>query len=261
MLTAITREVSPAITRCELTHLARSPIDLELARSQHRAYEELLRGAGCRVERLDAEPDMPDSMFVEDAAVVTGETAIVTRPGAPSRRLETPTVAEALRRYRALQRIEAPATVDGGDVLVAGRRVFVGRSPRTNDEGIGQLRRMLAPYGYETTAVDVRGCLHLKSAVTAVGEALLLVNPDWLPPAVFSSFELIPVHPEEARAANALKVGDRIICASAYPRTAERLERCGLRVWTVDATEAAKAEGALTCCSLIFESDAISRAD
>lgn len=252
MLIALTREISPAIARCELMHLERQAIDLDLARAQHRAYEACLIEAGCLVERLAAAPDMPDSVFIEDTALVFDELAIVTRPGAVSRRTETAVVAEALRRYRALHHIKPPGTVDGGDVLVAGRRVLVGRSSRTNNAGIEQMRRLLAPHGYVIEAIDVHGCLHLKSAATSIGDDLLLMNPRWLPPGPFASFDRINVHPDEPSAANGLRIGDRVIYSTAFPRTRERMEQRGLHVSAVEGSEIAKAEGAVTCCSLIF---------
>jgi dimethylargininase len=254
-LVALTRDISPAIARCELTHLEREAIDVDLARAQHAAYEARLRDAGCRVERLAAEPDMPDSVFIEDTAIVFDEVAIITRPGAASRRAETAGVADALRTYRPLHQMEAPGTADGGDVLVVGRQVFVGRSRRTNDAGIDEMRRALAPYGYEVIAIEVHGCLHLKSAATAVGDDLLLMNPAWLPSfpsGPFAAFDRIDVHPDEPSAANALRVADQIIYPTLFPRTLERLRRRGLNVATVEASEVAKAEGALTCCSLIL---------
>ena len=253
MLIAITREVSPAIERCELTHLARSPIDVGLARRQHDAYEQCLVEAGCTVRRLPAGDDMPDSVFIEDTSVVFDELAIVTRPGAASRRVETPVVAEALRKFRTIHCIEAPATLDGGDVLVVGRTVFVGRSGRTNDAGIEQMRRILQPFGYTTCGVDVRGCLHLKSAVTTVGDGRLLLNPEWVQPSDFAAFPVVSVDPTEPFGANALRVGDRLIYSAAFPQTRCRLERCGLNVVTVDVSETAKAEGGVTCCSLVFD--------
>jgi dimethylargininase len=252
MLTAITRGVSHAIARCELTHLARTPIDVGLANRQHEAYERCLAAAGCTVRRLPAGEDMPDCVFIEDTAVVFDELAIVTRPGAASRRPETPAVAEALRAFRVLQRIEPPATVDGGDVLVAARTVFVGRSLRTNDEGIEQIRQLLAPHGYSTRAVEVAGCLHLKSAVTSIGDGRLLINPGWVRAEEFDGFALVEIDPAEPFAANALRLGDVLIYSDAFPLTRRRLERCGLQVATVDVSETAKAEGGVTCCSLVL---------
>ena len=255
MLIALTRDVSTSFDRCELTHLARQPIDVERARQQHLQYENVLAHAGCRVERLASDASMPDSVFIEDSAVVFDEIAIVTRPGAVSRRIETPAVAGTLRMYRDVQSIVEPGTMDGGDVLVVGHRVFVGRSSRTNGEGIRQMRGFLTPFGYVVEEIEVTGCLHLKSAVTALGDHLLLVNPAWLPmlPAEsFRDFERLDVDPSEQMAANALRVAETIVYPESFPRTLERLERRGLQVRAVDASELQKAEGAVTCCSLIF---------
>jgi dimethylargininase len=249
---AITRAVSSALAACELTHQPRVPIDVEVARAQHREYEAALAAAGYRVEQIDADGDMPDSVFVEDIAIVFDELAILTRPGADSRRREVPAIAAALAAHRPLHVIQPPATADGGDVLVAGRRVFVGRSTRTNDAAVTQMRRILDPFGYMVAATEVRECLHLKSAVTALDETRLLVNPRWIDPAAFDGFTLVEVAPEEPAAANVLRLADRIVVAKAYPRTAERIAALGFRVELVDASEFAKAEGAVTCCSLII---------
>jgi dimethylargininase len=254
---ALTRAVSAALGACELTHLARVPIDIELARAQHRAYEEALADAGFAVERIDAGADMPDSVFIEDIAIVFDELAILTRPGALSRRVETPAVAEALARHRQLEVICAPATIDGGDVLVAGRRVFVGRSTRTNTAAIEQLRQVLEPLDYTVSEIAVHGCLHLKSAVTALADDLLLVNPAWIDRSAFARSACIEIDPREPSAANALRLPDRIIFPAAFPRTADRLARHGLTLHTVDASELAKAEGAVTCCSLIVSAPAL----
>jgi dimethylargininase len=251
---ALTREVSPALGVCELTHLERCSIDVELARRQHAAYEQALADAGYTVERLAATAEMPDSVFIEDAAVVVDELAIVTRPGAESRRIETPAVADALARYRTVHTIEPPGTIDGGDVLTVGHRMFIGRSSRTNGPAIEQMRRLLAPYGYVVDEVEVRGCLHLKSAVTALTDDTLLVNPGWLDRGVFSDFALVEIDPGEAMAANALRLHDRVVYPTAFPRTAERLASRGLRLALVDASELAKAEGAVTCCCVLINS-------
>jgi len=228
------------------------PIDIDLARLQHRRYEEALQDAGLSVEHLAAGPEMPDSVFVEDIAVVFDELAIVTRPGAASRRAETSAVAAALACHRSIHTIQAPGTVDGGDVLVAGRRVFVGRSTRTNDAAVAQARQMLSPFGYTVCAVDVTGCLHLKSAVTALADNLLLANPAWIDRAAFVGFELVEVDPLEPMAANALRLDDRVIYPTAFPRSAERIARRGLRLELIDPSELAKAEGGVTCWSLII---------
>ena len=250
---ALTREVSASFARCELTHLPRVPIQVDVARAQHAAYEGALAAAGYRVERLSADDDMADSVFVEDIAIVFDEVAVVTRPGAASRRRERAAVAAALEAYRPLKMIEAPGTLDGGDVLRMGKRVYVGASSRTNVDAIQQLHQILAPYGYTVCQIAVVGCLHLKSAVTAVGEEMLLVNPEWVPEEAFRFAERIAVDPAEPMAANALRLSDRIIVPAAFPRTAERLARCGFTLITVEASELAKAEGAVTCCSIVFD--------
>lgn len=251
MLMAITREISPRIAKCELTHLAREPIDFQRARTQHRQYETLLEELGCKLVRLPAEPVLPDSVFVEDTAVVLDELAVITRPGAESRRAETASIAEALKPYRRLFYIEPPGTLDGGDVLRVGKTLYVGLSRRSNQEGIEQLRVMLVPFGYIVMAVNLQDCLHLKSAVTQVAEDTLLINQAWTDTVVFQGFHLIEVAPSEPFGANALRIGDTVVYPAAFPETLQRLEKQGIRLRTVDASELAKAEGGITCCSLI----------
>jgi dimethylargininase len=253
MLTAITRKVSPAITRCELTHLQRKPIDVALAARQHEEYERCLADLRCRVVSLPAEPDLPDSVFVEDTAVVVDELAVVTRPGATSRRAETASVARVLAEYRPIAVIQAPGTLDGGDVLRVGRRVFVGLSVRSNREGVKQLRALLSPFGYAVEALAVSGCLHLKSAVTQVAPDAVLLNRAWVDPTGFDGLRCIDIDPAEPYAANALLVGEAVIYPTAFSRTTARLERAGIRLVPVDVSELAKAEGAVTCCSLILQ--------
>ena len=248
---AITRGISPAFARCELTHLAREPIDVERARRQHALYEEALRELGCRVEALPALPEHPDCVFVEDVAVVLDEVAIVTRPGAESRRGEEEAVAEVLAAHRPLARIAGPGTLDGGDVLRLGRRVFVGRTPRSDEAGRRQLHELLSPHGYEVIGVEVSGCLHLKSAVTAVGEGAVLMNPAWVDAEPFASYERVEVDPEEPSAANVLVIADSVLLPAAFPRTAVRLASRGLYVRALEVDEIAKAEGGVTCCSVL----------
>ena len=216
---ALTRAVSDSIGDCELTHVARQPIDPAVARAQHAAYEGALEAAGCAVVRIEPASGLPDAVFVEDAAVVVGEMAIITRPGAASRRAETTAVAEALRPYRELRVIEPPGTIDGGDVLVAGRQVFIGRSSRTNAAAVEQVRALLSPYGYTVRAVEVSGALHLKSAVTALADDRLLINPSWAPRQAFDGFDLVDVDAAEPHAANVVHAGDDLIYPAAFPRT------------------------------------------
>jgi dimethylargininase len=250
---ALIRAVSPAMDRCELTHLARSPLDVALAERQHARYAQALVSLGCRLLELAAEPDLPDCVFVEDTAIVLEEVAILARPGAASRQPEVASVGRVLELWRPCVHIEAPGTLDGGDVLAIGREIFVGQSGRSNAEGIRQLAAAVAPHGYRTVGVPVRGCLHLKSAVTLVGPDTLLINDDWVDRSPWPGMRFVTVAPGERHAANALRVGDAVISPESAPRTHERLLAAGFRVVPVDVSEIQKAEGGVTCCSVIFE--------
>ena len=253
MLIAVTREVSRSIVNCELTHLERVPIDLENARRQHHAYEAALRSLGVEVHSLPEEPDLPDAVFVEDTAVVLDECAVITRPGADSRRPETGSIARLLGTYRTLFTIQAPGIVDGGDVLTVGKDIWVGLTARSNRAAVDQMQDFLRPYGYTVHGVPVTGCLHLKSAVTQAAENTLLINPNWVRREDFPGMQFIEVDPSEPYAANVLLVGGTPVYQPAFPKTRARLEAAGLDPVLVDASELAKAEAALTCCSLIFK--------
>lgn len=252
MRLALTRDVSPGMERCELSHLARTAIDLDLARAQHAAYEQCLRDLGCRVHRLPSDDTMPDAVFLEDTAVVVDEFAVLTRPGALSRRGEVAAVAEALEAFRPTAEIHEPGTLDGGDVLRLGHTVYVGISARSNEEGIRQLGRHLAPHGYRVEGVATRDCLHLKTAVTEAAPGLLVLNPAWVDAERFEGFRVVEVDPGEPFAGNVIRVGNATICAAAYPRTRERLEAAGVATRALDVSEFAKAEGGVTCCSIIL---------
>ncbi len=254
MWNVIARAVSPSLERCELSHIERAPIDVARACVQHQEYLRALESVGCRVMTLPVEPDLPDSVFVEDVAIVLDELAVMTRPGAPSRRPEVASVARLLHDYRLLETIEAPATLDGGDVLSIGRTLYVGQSARSNPEGIVQLRDLLAPRGYAVEGVVTRDCLHLKSAVTALSDDCVLLQPAWVNRARFAGFRVIEVDPAEAHAANVLRIGDALIMPANFPRTRQRLLDAGFKVTAVDVSELQKAEGAVTCCSLVFRS-------
>jgi dimethylargininase len=253
---AVTRKVSSGMTRCELTHLQRTAIDIGLARQQHHLYEQALRALGCRIESLPEEPGLADSVFVEDTAIVVDEVAVITRPGAPSRRAETASIAAVLGKYRDLVRIERPGTLDGGDVLRVERTLYVGTSSRSNASGIEQLGALLLPFGYRVLPVAVRGCLHLKSAVTRVSADELLINSRCIERQRFAGMRFIEVDAAEPLGANALMLGSDVIYPSSHPRTAEALRRHGIRVHTVETSEMEKAEGGVTCCSLLLASGA-----
>ena len=259
MLTAITRKVSPALKRCELSYIERQPIDLERAEEQHRAYEALLEELGARVISLPPEPELPDSMFVEDPAIVMDELAVIFPLGTDSRRKEAASLAEALGRFRGLEFVKLPGTIEGGDVLRIGKKLFAGMTKRTNPEGIRQLRAILEPFGYEVNPVPVRGCLHLKSAVTYLGRNTLLANRHWFDAATIQGYEWIDVDPAETHAANALAIGEAVIFPASFPRTRERLEAAGFQVKTIDISELQKAEAGLTCSSLLFQAQRLGK--
>jgi dimethylargininase len=257
MFIAITRDVSRSLAHCELSYVGRTDIDLQLAARQHQDYRRALESLGCRVEALPAEHDLPDAVFVEDVALVFDEIAIRTRPGAASRRPEVDSVAQVLQRHRDVRAIEAPATIDGGDVMRIGRTVYVGQAARSNAAAVEQLRELLGAAtppgrGYIVQPVPTRACLHLKSAVTQVAEDTLLINPQWVDASTFAQFRLIEVDPAEEHAANALRIGEGVIYPTSFPRTRRKLEAAGISLTTVDVSELQKAEGAVTCCSVVF---------
>ena len=271
MILAFTRAVPRSIDQCELTHLERTPIDYARVVEQHDAYEAALRRLGCEVRRLPDAHDLPDSVFVEDTAVVFNDVAVIARPGAASRRGEVDSMTEALRSFRRLAFIQSPGTLDGGDVLVTPGRVFVGISGRTNADGARQLATHIAPLGFETIPVPVTGCLHLKSAVTMLpdlrregvdlrpdredlrpkGRSYLTINSNWVGSSVFREYELIEIDSSEPMAANVLAIGDRVICAEEHPKTRRRLEAHGFVTLAVPAGELARAEGGVTCGSVL----------
>jgi len=254
MLTAITRAVSSSITQCELSYIKRKPIDLEKACAQHRAYEALLAKLGARVTSLGEEHDLPDSMFVEDPAIVLDEVAVICSLGTETRRKEAVSLAAALEPYRKLAYIKLPGTLEGGDVLRVGRKLFAGLTQRSNAEGIRQLAVIAAQYGYDLTAVPVSGCLHLKSAVTYLGKNTLLGNRAWFQWKRLEGFAWVDVDPAEPHAGNALLIDETTVFPASFPKTRARIEAKGFRVESLDISELQKAESGLTCSSLLFDS-------
>jgi dimethylargininase len=250
--TAITRKVSPGIEKCELTHLSRLPIDYSKAVAQHDRYEALLKEMGGHVESLPADSDFPDCVFVEDTAIVLPDVAVMTFPGAVSRQNEVSFMANALRKHRPLEFLKAPATLDGGDVLLFNRVFYIGVGLRTNEEGIRQLEQIVKKHDYRVKAIPMRECLHLKTAITAVDEDTLLFNPRWIETKEFSAKRWIECDPTEPFGANALLIGKEVVYPSAHSRTLERLNQHGIKPRTTDVSELAKAEAGVTCCSLIF---------
>ena len=245
---AYTRAVSPRLAECQLTHLERTPIDTAKAAAQHAAYEAALAGAGFEIVRLPELTDDPDAVFVEDTALLLDGHAVLTRPGAPSRIGEVDSTAAGLADDFELHRIEH-GHVDGGDVLRIGKCLYVGRSTRTDAEGVRALGDLVRPLGFEVIGAELGDCLHLKTGATFAGEGVLLFDSRAVDPAQFTGVE--PLAVEEPAAANCVRAGDRIILPAGNPRTADCLRKRGFSVVEVDVSELQKAEAGVTCMSLI----------
>lgn len=252
-LNAMCRAVSPAMLDCELSFIGREPIDLALANTQHNDYVKALRTLGVKVVELPAEATLPDSVFVEDTVLLFDELAVMTRPGAISRRGEVASIEAAFHDYREIiARISEPGTLDGGDVLRIGKRVFVGLSQRSNQAAIDQLSAYVTPFGYQVIAVPMHDCLHLKSSVTALADDTVLINTDWVDSSYFNDYRQIHVAPSEPHAANVVRIGATILMPACFPETQTIVQAAGYSVVTVDVSELQKAEGAVTCCSVLF---------
>ena len=230
--------------------------NLEKALEQHERYCEALERCGLLLTRLAPDPRYPDSTFVEDTAVLTARCAVITRPGAMSRRGETSTVRKALESfYGTFHEIHAPGTLDGGDVCEAGEHFFIGVSERTNAEGARQLAGFLSLEGYTSSTVDVRGIaglLHLKSGLAYLGEGRLLADETFAGLKAISRYRLIYVEPAERYAANCVRINDRLLLASGYPKIEAKLRGLGMNVIALDMSEFRKMDGGLSCLSLRF---------
>jgi len=226
--------------------------DITLLLAQHAAYVETLCRLGLEVEVLPATPGFPDSYFVEDAAVVLPEVAVITRPGAASRRGETAAIEPALAKHRPLFRIEAPGTLDGGDVLFAGGRFFIGLSERTNEDGARQLGRIVEARGYSWTTVPVGGGLHLKSSVNTLGDLNLVFSAGFSAGNLFREYDRIVLDPGDDYAANTLWLNGTLLMPKGFPRAREKYAKLRLPVVEVDTSEMRKMDGGLTCLSLRF---------
>jgi dimethylargininase len=225
-------------------------IDVDLARKQHAAYCTALENAGLDLIELPPDEAYPDSCFVQDTAVIFGDLAVIARPGAASRRGEEEAVRRALQGHKRLVEIRAPATLEGGDVLVIGSRLFVGLSARTNRGGFVQLRDLLELEGATVESLPVEEGLHLLSDCTYLGRGVLLATEASANRPAFAGLEQIRVAPEEAYAANALAIGEHVVFPAGYPRTAALIRERGFTVLEVPLSEFAKADGGATCLSL-----------
>ena len=249
---AITRGISAAMNRCELVHKERQVIDLELAQEQHAAYERVIENLGYQLIRLPVMASYPCSAFVDDTAVVLDELAIITRPGAESRRGEIESIAEVLGQYRTLVHMDAPCELDGGDVLRIDKTLFVGHSERTNRRGIEKLHGIVEPHGYNVRVVTVKGCPHLKAAASLVAPGAVLLNPDRVAPADFDGLVTINVAAGEPDAANTLLLSDHVLVPSGFPKTCRQLDALGIPLIELADSELTKAESGLSGCTLAF---------
>jgi dimethylargininase len=248
---ALTHIPSPNMQACERTYVAHEAIDRAQVLRQHAAYCDALRRCRANVVALDVNPSLPDATFIEDTAIVLDEVAVLCSMGTASRRDEPGQIESILREYREVKRIELPATIEGGDVLRVGRTLLVGQSRRTNPAGIALLAAIVGRYGYSVQSVPVRGCLHLKTACTALPDGELLANPTWIDLAALVDHEVIPVPEAEPWGANVALVHSTVLHAAAHIQTAELIQGRGFNVQSIDLSEFAKAEGGVTCLSLL----------
>ena len=219
---------------------------------QHTAYIESLKQIGLSIIELEVLPDFPDAYFVEDVAVVTPDVAVITNPGAAARNGEQLAIEPVLAQYRAIERIRPPGTLDGGDVLMVGKHFFVGISERTNPLGAAQLGAILERFGNTWVAVPVGAGLHLKSSVNWVGENNLLISVAFSGQPEFEGFRQIVVDPAEEYACNTLWINDVLLTPKGFSKTRKQLEILRLPIIELDASEAQKMDGELTCMSLRF---------
>lgn len=230
--------------------------DVATARSQHDAYRRALSVAGFEIDLLAPDDRFPDSVFIEDAAVVVGDVAVVTRPGAETRMGETTAVADRLSRMFRLVEIEPPGTIDGGDVLILGSSLYVGLSERTSRNGIDQLTMVARDQGIDVVTVPVVGALHLKSVVLPVAEGTVVVTEDAVDERLLDGLEIIHVDPAERMQFSALPVGEnRVLVTASAPRTASSVEKRGLETVPIDISEFLVADGGLTCMSILIDQD------
>ena len=252
MTVALTRQPPQSLVHCEVSHVEREAIDFSQAVRQHQKYCRALQQHGLDVQTLPPVEAYPDSVFVEDNAIVLDELAVLTSMGTDSRKGEPALLRPVLSEYREVVELSRPATIEGGDVVRVGKTLYVGRSARTNQEGIEALRRIAEPLGYVVQPIEVHGCLHLKTACSSLDDETLLVNSSWINVNRLGAFRLLPVPATEPYGANVMRVGQGILANASCPSTITMLETHGYAVSALDISEFSKAEAGLTCLSLIF---------
>ncbi len=250
---ALTRQLPLSLVNCEVGHVSREEIDLHLAFQQHEAYCRALRQMGVAVEVLPPEETFPDSVFIEDNAIVLDELAVVTSMGISSRQGEPALLLPVLGQHRRLVTIAPPARIEGGDVLRMGKTLYVGVSTRTNRAGVQALQSIAEPLGYQVTPVGVQTCLHLKTACTSLDDETLLVNAAWLDSEALEPFRLVHVPAEEPFGANVLRLPGGVLVQASSPLTRDVIESQGYATTGVELSEFSKADAGLTCLSLLIE--------
>jgi dimethylargininase len=249
---AIARKPAENFARGLTTTVSVKPPQYELLLEQHETYIETLKSCGLEVTILDPLPDYPDAYFVEDTAVVTPDVAVITNPGAATRQGEEESMVPVLAGFHKIERILAPGTVDGGDVLQVGSHFFIGLSERTNKEGAGQLGRILASFGNTWVTIPVKAGLHFKSSVNYVGKNTLLVATDFAECEQFKGYDKIVVEEAEAYAANTLLVNGHLLSPAGFPATRQKLGVLGFEIIELETSEVRKMDGGLTCMSIRF---------
>jgi len=249
---AIARKPGKNFARGLTTAVSVTPPRYDLLLQQHAAYLETLKSCGLEVTILDPLPDYPDAYFVEDTAVATPDVAVITNPGAATRNGEEESMIPVLAGFRKIERILAPGTVDGGDVLQVGSHFFIGLSERTNKEGAGQLCRILESFGNTWATVEVGAGLHFKSSVNYVGQNTLLVTPEFAERAELRGYDKIVLENAEAYAANTLLVNEHLLFPAGFPATRQKLEVLGFKIIELETSEVRKMDGGLTCMSIRF---------
>lgn len=253
MTTAITRQPAKSFVNCEVSYVQREGIDFLRTARQYEGYCQALKQMGVTVESLPPVDRYPDSVFIEDNAIILDELAVMTSMGAGSRHGEPALLVPVLSKYRRLVKISLPATIEGGDVVQIGKALYVGLSARTNHAGIEALRALVEPLGYAVHPIEVRGCLHLKTACTPLDDETLLVNPYWINVEALGSLRLLPVPTNEPFGATVMRLQKGILANVSYPLTLEMIDAHGYQVTSVDMSEFSKAEAGVTCLSLLID--------
>lgn len=253
MTFALLNRPSTALSECTLTYISRNSIDFHRAMEQHMAYAKALEDLGVEVKILNLNKTMPDGVFIEDTAVVLDELAVITSMGTPDRRNELPEITAEVRKYRKAVEIPLPATIEGGDVLRIGRKIYIGETLRTNKDAISFFTQIVEPLSYQVVPVEVSGCLHLKTGITALDDETFLANPEWINLSPLKGCRIVEVPENESFGGNVLVVNGKVLMNAAYPRTIDLVASLGFNIMSVDISEFGKAEAGLTCMSLVFK--------